>query len=104
MHLLGLAGWRSLNDAANSAEGGHVFLPVSVKRIHRDLSSFWKPLDQDLFYLVDYVCLRINWLFLKDLDWFKLVDVQPGVASAVELVVYFEDPSADVQILGDELS
>lgn len=97
------ASWSSLDDATDTAEGGHVLGPALKERRHGNDGFPWEILGQDWFDLLHQVKIWVQLLLLELLQGLDLVNVEMRMSPAVKLVVDLEDPGRDVEVLGNQL-
>ena len=97
------AGRRSLNDASYSTKRSHVLSPALEQRWHGHYRFSGQILSEDRLDLLDEIKIRVQLLFLKLLQRLDLVYIEVSVASTIEFIVNLEDPSRDVEILGNQL-
>ena len=97
------AGRSSLNDASYSTKRSHVLGPALEQRWHRHYRFSGQILSEDGLDLLDEINVWVKLLFLKLLQRLDLVYIEVSVASTIEFIVNLEDPSRDVEILGNQL-
>ena len=102
-HLVAHAGRSSLNDASYSTKRGHVLGPALEQRWHRHNCFLGQILGEDGLDLLDKIKVWVKLLFLELLQRLDLVYIEMSEASTIEFIVNLEDPSRDVEILGNQL-
>jgi hypothetical protein len=102
-HLMTQASWRCLDYAAHTTVESHVFLPTFEQGRHCNLGLSWKVLGNDWLNLLNQVNILIQLSLFEQLERLDKIDVQIGVSSTVEFVVYLEDPGGHIQVLRDQL-
>lgn len=102
-HLVTHARRSSLDYSAHPAKGSEVLMPGFEKLGHSHSCLFRQIFGQNGLHLLDQVGAGVLLLASEGLERRNGVDVEVGVATAVELVINLEDPHLHVEVSGDEL-
>ena len=74
-----------------------------VKGSHWNDSLLGQEPCQDVNDLLDQALSDLNRLLAQVSQWLHLVNIQVSVASSIELIVDFEQPGVNVEVIRDQL-
>ena len=103
-HLMAQTSWGRFYNSSNSAISRHIFVPAFEQRRHSNNRFLWEILGQYWLDALNQINIWIQLLFLKSLQRLDVVNVKVSMPSSIELIVNFEDPSCNIQILRDQRS
>jgi len=96
--------WGRFYNSSNSAISRHIFVPAFEQRRHSNNRFLWEILGQYWLDAINQINIWIQLLFLKSLQRLDVVNVKVSMPSSIELIVNFEDPSCNIQILRNQRS
>jgi hypothetical protein len=87
------------DDSPDAAEALDILLPATVESTHCQFNLLGKLFREDVDDSIDQFVINLNLLPPDVGNSFDVVNVQVCMASAVELIINFEDPGIHVEVV-----
>ena len=89
------------DDSSDEAESLYILIPSSEKTWLSNPYFLGKSFDDNFFELLRDRFCHFNFPFSELSDGSDIYHVKTSVSSAIKFIIDLEDPSVDVQIVGD---